>query len=171
MLLQKWFESQVNPKEYETDMKWLNRINSLFLIGLSLLILFSSLKLGIGSLRKPGPGFIPLGASVLVFSLSLWVLITGIRGSAEEQKKLSNSWQNLTKMISLVIGLSFYIYFLKFLGYLIAAFLLLFIMFFIYEPKKWHKHIVVAVLVASLSFFVFRSLGVHLPSGIFRIEW
>lgn len=153
-------------------MKWLNRINSLCLIGFSLLILFSSLKLGIGSLRKPGPGFIPLIASVLVFSLSLLVLIMGIKGSArDEEKKSFIPWQNLIKIISLVIALSFYIYFLKFLGYLIAAFLLMFIMFFIFEPKKWLIHVVSAIIAASLSFVVFRSLGVQLPAGIFRIAW
>ena len=158
-------------KEYETDMKWLNRISSLFLIGLSLLILFSSLKLGIGSFRKPGAGFIPLIASVLVFSLSLWVLGTERKGPAEKEKKLSKRWQSGTRMIGMVLGLSFYIYFFKVLGYLLAAFFFMVIMFSIYEPRRWHKHIVVAVLVVGISYIVFRSLGVQLPKGVFPVGW
>lgn len=152
-------------------MKWLNRITTLCLMGVSIFILFSSLKLGIGSLRKPGAGFIPLLASLLAFALSLSVLIMGMKGSAKEEKKLSIRWQSLTKMISLVIGLSAYIFFLKPLGFLIAAFLLMFSMFFIFEPRKLYIHAVSAAIVAALSFFIFRGLGVQLPVGILRLGW
>jgi hypothetical protein len=166
------FEAPMNSKDMEVDMKWLNRLSTLFLIGISLLILFSSLELGIGSLRKPGAGFIPFVASILVLPLSLVVLIMGMKGSPPGQEKRPFvRWQNLTKMISLVVGLSGYVMFLKSLGYVIAAFLLMFLMFFIYNPKKWCTHIVAAVIVAAVSFCVFRTLGVELPAGIFHIGW
>ena len=152
-------------------MNWLNRASSLFLVGLSLLILFSSIKLGIGNLRKPGPGFIPLLASALVLIFSLIILMMEMRRSAGVEKKTSLPWQNLIRMVSLVLGLAFYIFFLKMLGYLIAAFLLMFIMFFIFEPKRWRTHLASAGIAAALSFFTFRSLGVQLPAGLFHIGW
>jgi hypothetical protein len=153
--------------------KWMDRIGSLFLIGLSVLIFSSSLKLGIGDFGNPGPGFMPFFASILLFSLSSLVFIKGIIGSSkDEEGELSIGWENLTKPINLMIALICFSFLFKALGYLITTFLLMFAMFFIYEPKKWYVHIVISAIVASLSFLVFYTwLRVQLPTGIFRIHW
>jgi hypothetical protein len=67
-------------------MKRLNQITSLFLMGFSVFIFTSSLKLGIGDLQNPGPGFMPLLCSVLLFSLSLVVFIKNLRMSRRKDK-------------------------------------------------------------------------------------
>lgn len=156
-------------------MKWLNRISSLFLIGLSLLIFYSSLNLGIGTVQKPGPGFMPILASALVFSLSFLVFIKEIKTTGlakDEERQASLGWENLIKPINLVIALCGYSFVLELFGYLITAFLLMFAMLFIYEPKKWYIHIIIAAIVANLSFLVFyKWLRVQLPMGLFRIAW
>ncbi len=155
----------------EGAMKRLDHITSLFLIALSLLILISSVQLGIGNLRKPGAGFIPFLASVLVFCLSVAVFMMGWKRPPGEEKRSTVGWQNAAKMVLLVVGLCIYISFLKVLGYLIVASLLMFVMFFIFDPKKWYMHIVSALVVAGVSFAVFRGLGVQLPTGILPIGW
>ena len=152
-------------------MKWLDRINCLFLIALSLVILVSSVQLGLGNLRKPGAGFIPFLASVLVFCLSTVVLITGTRREPHEEKRSRVGWQNVGKIVVLVVGLIVYISILKPIGYLIAASFLMFLMFFIFNPKKWYVHILSALLVSVVSFVIFRGLGVQLPAGILSIGW
>lgn len=152
-------------------MKWLDRINSLFLIALSLLILVSSVQLGLGNLRKPGAGFIPFLASVLVFCLSIVVLMMGMKRRPHEEKRIRVGWQNFGKMAILVMGLCVYVSILKAIGYLIAASLLMFLMFFIFDPKKWYVHILSALVVSGVSFVIFRGLGVQLPTGIFSIGW
>lgn len=156
-------------------MKWLNRISSLFLIAFSVLIFSSSLKLGIGNLQNPGPGFMPILVSALVFSLSFLVFIKEIKttGSAKDgDRQTSLGWENLIKPINLVIALCGYSFVLELFGYLSTAFLLMFTMLFIYEPKKWYIHIAIAAIVANLSFLVFcKWLRVQLPMGLFRIAW
>jgi putative tricarboxylic transport membrane protein len=153
--------------------KWMDRIGSLFLIGLSVLIFSSSLKLGVGDFGNPGPGFMPFFASILLFSLSSLVLIKGIIGSSKnEEGELSIGWENLKTPIGLAITLSAYTLIFEFVGYVIATFLCMFTMLFMYGSKRWYVDLLIAALVASVSFLVFcRWLQVQLPIGLFHIVW
>ncbi len=154
-------------------MKWLNRISNLSLIGFSVLIVFLCVELGIGNPQSPGPGFMPSLAAVLLFSLSLLTIIFDIKGSVkEEEGKSSLRWEDLIKPFSLVASLIGYAFLLNILGYLVTTFLVLFVLFSITEPQKWRKDMVIAAIVATLSFLVFdKWLHVQLPSDIFLIGW
>jgi putative tricarboxylic transport membrane protein len=154
-------------------MKWLNRAGNLSLMGFSVLIFFLCVQLGIGKPRSPGPGFMPLLAAVLLFCLSLATIIVESRGSAEdEERKSSLGLKELAKPISLVIALIGYAFLLNVLGYPVTTFLLLFGLFSVTEPQHWRKNLVIAALVAVLSFLVFdKWLRVQLPDGIFLIGW
>ena len=152
-------------------MNWLDRLNSLFLMALAALIFFSSIQLGLGNLRKPGAGFIPFLASVLVFCLSDIVLLTGTKRHVRGEKKTGMAWGNAAKMMIMVIALALYISMLKTVGYLLSDWLLMFLMFLIFNPRKWYFHIVSAILVSGVSFAIFRGLGVQLPTGIFSLGW
>jgi len=150
-------------------MKWLNRISSLFLIGFSVYVFLSSLKLGIGSPKEPGPGFMPSFASVLIFSLSLWGFIKRFHGSPVKRSP-SRDRTFLLKSGIFVITILAYALMLEIVGYIISAFVLVFAEFCITEPKQWHKNMAIAAVLSILSFIVFRRLlGVQLPRGIFSI--
>lgn len=152
-------------------MRLLNPISAIFLMGLSVLIGFGSIKLGIGTPGNMGPGFMPFLASALLFILSLFILI-GLGGAKEGEKgRLSTGWKTLLKPGILIIALCVYMLFLNVLGYLLAAFLLMSQMFFISEPKKWYMNIVLAAIIAILSFTLFKWLQVQLPAGVFYIDW
>lgn len=154
-------------------MKWLSRFVSLFLLGFSVFIGLSSLKLGFGGPGNPRAGFMPLLSSALLFILALLVFIMELKRSADDDgKKLVIGWENLIRPISLFIMLFGFSFILDVIGFLISIFLLLFLMFFIYEPKKWLIHIIVAAIVANASFLLFcKWLRVQLPAGIFQIRW
>jgi len=151
----------------------LNKGSSLFLIGFSIVIFFTSRKLGLGDPQSPGPGFFPFLASLLVFSLSLLVLIKDLIGSPKDREKEAFiGWAKLKRPASLLVALSACALLLPVFGYLIISFLLVFSMFFICEPKKWYIHILTSVIIANLSFFVFyKVLGVRFPTGLFQIVW
>lgn len=88
----------------------------------------------------------------------------------DKGKRPVMGWVNLKNPIGLIIALSGYTILLKIFEYLITIFLLLFALFFIYEPRKWYLHIVIAAIIANLSFFIFyKWLRVQLPTGIIRI--
>jgi putative tricarboxylic transport membrane protein len=160
-------------KEDEAPMKWLSRLVTLFLLGFSLFICQLSLKLGVGRAGKPGPGFMPLLASALLFFLALSVMIMElIRSAKEEGNRPFIRMEHLARPISVFIMLFGFSFILNTVGFLISIFLLLFLLFFIYEPKKWLMHLVVAVIIANASFLLFcKWLQVQLPVGIFNMGW
>jgi len=154
-------------------MKWLNRAGHLSLMGFSVLIFFLCVQLGIGKPQSPGPGFMPLLAAVVLFCLSLATIIVESRGASEDEGgKSSLGLAELAKPACLVIALIGYAFLLNVLGYPVTTFLLLFALFSVTEPQHWRKNLLIAALVAVLSFLVFdKWLRVKLPDGIFLIGW
>ena len=159
-----------------TDLKkLLSQVSTLLIIGVSILILVSSLQLGIGDLSTPGPGFTAFLVSAIALLLSLLVFFRELIGSRKHYHKTDSalSWKNLVRPGGAMLVLLLFIILLKGFGYLVAAFFLMFGMFFIYNPGKWYFHVLTAAATAALSFFIFeRWLGVQFPGGdLFSIGW
>jgi hypothetical protein len=152
-------------------MKRLNLISSIFLVCLSVAICLKSIQLGIGDPRNPGMGFMPFLASSLFFVLSLLVLIRNLTGRGERgDKDPLLTREKFQKPMILIIGLSGYIFIFNILGFILATLLLIFLMLFIFDPKKWYMHIVIAAVAVNLSFLIFcKWLQVPLPTGVFHI--
>lgn len=148
-------------------MKVLNVVSSLILIGISTFVFFSSLSLGIGQLRNPGPGFMPFLASILVLSLSLIILVMGLKGKNEGSSPIDR--KKIFYPTILVMAILGYSFLLDVLGFLISIFLLMFVMFSMSQPTKWMKNIAISVVVIMVSYFIFKWLGVRFPGGILRI--
>ncbi len=156
-------------------MKWKVWISSLFLIVISILVSLGSFKIGIGKSREPGPGFLPFLTSLVLLLLSIIVLIKDLYVSDHgEGGKNPFSPDHLKKPTGLILILIGYTLLLKFLGFLITTFLLIFLMLFVFDPnpKKIWKFILIGVISANLSFIVFyKWLQVQLPVGIFQIGY
>lgn len=152
-------------------MKLLNRISTLFLMGLSVLIGFGSIKLGIGTLGNMGPGFMSFFAAVLLFTLSALILLGIGVGYDGMKERPATGWRNLLKPGSLVVGLCGYALLLEFFGYMVTTFLLMSHMLFVSGPKKWSTNIFIAAIASIVSFTGFRWLQVQLPIGVFHMGW
>ena len=152
-------------------MKWLNLTTSIFLVCLSLVVCLESIRLGIGEPQNPGMGFLPFLASSLFFFLSLIVLIRNLTGRGERGDMEPPLTRKIfQKPIILIIGLSGYTLIFNILGFLLATLLLIFLILFIFDPKKWYMHIVIAAIAVNLSFLIFcKWLQVPLPTGVFHI--
>lgn len=150
-------------------MKWLERISSLFLMAFSVLIFWSSVRLGIGSPGDPGPGFMPILASVVLFGVSIVIFVIGIQGASEKESSLTDL-RGLTKPVCLVMILLGYAYLLGILGFLGAAFLAMFAMFSLAERRKWRLNLVISGITVIVGYIVFAKwLQVQLPAGILGI--
>ena len=148
-------------------MNALDKGSCIFLLGLSVLVGLMSLKLGIGGLELMGAGFMPFLASILLFVLTLFVFIKGLRTKQGGEEKTHLTWEALEKPLKLVMGLIVYAFLLMPLGYLITTFLFVFFMFNMMQPQKWRMDLVFAALVAAASFVLFDTLlSVRLPPGI-----
>lgn len=135
---------------------------------LSIFVLVASLRLGVGALRSPGPGFIPFWTSIgLAFftCIRLGFNLTEKTQTVhrENTAKDSNSLNNLIVIAALTI------YCLAFekVGYLLATFGLMIVLFRLGKIKPWT--IIIGSLVASLSSYGLFAyfLGTPLPRGIF----
>jgi putative tricarboxylic transport membrane protein len=153
-------------------MKRLNQATSLFFVWISILIITSSLKLGVGSIQDPGPGFLGFLSSILLLCLSLAIFIEETLKSAKEKGERRFGWENLSKPFVLMVALCVYAFFLDTLGFLLSSFLLMWIMLLIDSPRKWYSHGLVAFIIVNVSYLVLcKWLRVLLPAGIFRIQW
>jgi hypothetical protein len=154
-------------------MQRINQVSSLLLMVFSGLIFASSLKLGIGKLQAPGPGFMGGLTSVVLFILSAVVFVQAMaKLPATDMEQASFGWKQLSKPVGLGLAMCGYTLILGYLGYLVSMTLLLFTMFFLYNRHKWRIHILVAPITAGLSYFIFHNLlAVVLPSGVLGIGW
>ncbi len=154
-------------------MKWLRPASGLLLMSFSVLIFASSLHVGVGNFRNPGPGFMGFLASILLIVLTGIVLVNeNIRSAVGQENESSIRWESLKKPSILTGALCGYTFFLETLGYLVSTFLLMFIMLLINNPRKWYLHLVNAFVIVNVTYLVFyKMLRVLLPVGTFRIFW
>ncbi len=124
-----------------------------------------SVRLPLGSWREPGPGVLPLGVSLLLIASGLLWFVCG-RAKTEATEKLD--WKALRSKIltpAKIIGLTLlFVMSLNVLGYLIAASLYVFVLFFWVSEFKFHISIGLALVIGGGSWYFFaKILSVQLP--------
>jgi putative tricarboxylic transport membrane protein len=142
---------------------------ALFWIGLGLYTIYASLRMGSGSFRSPGPGLMPLLLGVLLCLTSLYYIVTELIRKSVEAGAKENQWAkaNPAKVIPVVLILLAYAVTLEWLGYLVASFLMLFVLFWVAGMKRVSA--VLSSLAAVLgSYALFTYLGVVFPHGILK---
>jgi hypothetical protein len=130
---------------------------------LSLFVLWESLRAGLGTLHKPGSGFFPFCAGVVLAALSLMLVYQGW-GLRKSQKPLS------LRVILAFASLFVYSLVLESFGYLVATFLLVGIFFRLGENRRWWVLLGMSVSVALLTYVIFGILlRVYFPRGVLGI--
>jgi putative tricarboxylic transport membrane protein len=123
-------------------------------------------KLPFGSIETPGPGFFPLCLAA-GFSLVALVLVIRSRGEREGEGAAPLILPGRRgKVIAAIVTLVVYALVLEWLGFVVATFLLMVVLFRAVEPQRWLVALGGAAACALLSHVVFRLwLGVRLPHG------
>jgi len=137
--------------------------SGLFLLGLSLFTLWESLRVGLGTLKKPGSGFFPFcsGIALLVFAL---VIVGRGWGPGESQK---TSYRRVALALA---SLFIYSLVLNTLGFIVATFLLAGVLFRLGEPRPWWVLVTISALLSLLVYGVFGVLlHVSFPRGFLGI--
>lgn len=148
-------------------MKKYDKASSLFWLLLSILVCIESLSLGIGTLRKPGTGFMSFGTAGLLGILSIALLLQTIfrRGETEVYVIFSGTlWKRaLFVLASLVI----YSRLMPLAGYLISTFLLMSFLFWIVRGQRWWWVFISSFLTTVITYYVFSVwLNCQFPEGI-----
>jgi putative tricarboxylic transport membrane protein len=128
----------------------------------------SFLRLDLGSLHKPGPGFMPFWSAIILGILTIIMLLQDSLPHKEkeaEEKREKIHWQAVfLAFASLLIC----IFIFERLGYILSTLLFVGFLLKYIEKKRWLSAILASVLMTLFSYCVFKVwLQADLPKGIF----
>ena len=145
------------------------QLSGLFWLAVSVFVCMESFRGDVGTLRAPGPGFLPFWSAVLLGGLAIILLITN-QLKKNGKIKVTDLWQGTGwgKVVWVLIALFIYTLLLQVMGYIIMTFALMtFLLGIMGRLKLWVRGATVFIIV-SLSYFIFYFLlDVKLPKGIF----
>jgi putative tricarboxylic transport membrane protein len=144
-----------------------DRAADLFWLMFGIIVSIASYRLGLGSVREPGTGFLPFGAGMLLAILSLCSLFQDYRKQVHPKEPLFKNtfW---IKVFLVFIALLVYAQLLPHGGYIMCTFLLMFFLFFIVERQKIWKVAFYSLLTVGSTYYVFsKALNLQFPVGPF----
>lgn len=152
-------------------MKAYDRGSSLFWLLLSLYVVIASLRMGIGTLRSPGMGFMTFGSSILLGLFSLLIFFrTFLKGEETETSSVGFSGIMWKRILFVLTVLVLYVTLLPVLGYLITTFLLMTLLFWILKGSAWWWVLVSSFVTTAATYLIFSKwLNCQFPEGLFGL--
>jgi len=146
-------------------MKKTYTLANVFWLVLSVAVCLESRRLNVGGLHTPGPGFLPFYTAILLGILALISLMQTLKVVEGPASEIWGGvrWLKLGLMLA-----SLFLYTLLFsiLGFVLATFLLLLVLFRVIEPYGWKMVLISSVLtIAGTYFFFVVLLESRLPRG------
>jgi putative tricarboxylic transport membrane protein len=144
-----------------------DRFSALFFLALAIFICQQSTGIGVGTLRRPGPGLLSFGAGAGIGLLSLAFLIqTFFSKKASAEAVQDKGTGGKEKTISICISLFIYTIAVNWLGFILSTLFFVLFLFRTVEAEPWWRSVIKAVLVTIGNYLVFVVwLGVRLPRG------
>jgi putative tricarboxylic transport membrane protein len=144
-------------------------ILSLFWIGLGLLVMGLSYKMGLGAFHAPGPGLMPFLLGALLLLPSFYILARSLLKKPETGKtiKAGRNQVNYAKIGLVLASLLFFAIFLERLGYVMVT-SVFFVILFWSMGNSWKTVLVASASAVLATYFGFTFLGVKFPSGILK---
>jgi hypothetical protein len=145
-----------------------DQLSGFFWLAISIFVCVEAARVGIGSFRYQGPGFLPLWSGVMLSTFSIILVVTNTLRK-HGKRNLKDLWKGTSwgKVILVLILLFAYAFLLPTVGYLIATFGLIILLFGIVgKTRVWIKIVagIITVLATYIVFYVW--LEVQLPKGI-----
>lgn len=140
-------------------------IANLFWLALATLAAIGSWRLEVGTVHNPGAGFLPFYASVLFAVLAVVSLIKDL---AKMSGPAGEVWGGVRwiRWITMVASLFIYVALLDWLGFAVATFLLMLVLFRILEPYRWTTVLLMSLLTMGSAYLFFVVLlESRLPRG------
>ena len=145
-----------------------DQLSGFFWLAIAIFVCFESIRVKIGTFRIPGPGFLPFWLSVILGTLSIVLVIKSLLGK-EKARRIRDLWAGTKwrKAILVLVCVLLYARFLPKVGYLIATFGLMIVLYAITEKQRIWVVLGSALMTALATYVVFYLwLEVQLPKGI-----
>ncbi len=130
---------------------------------------FESIKLGLGTIHDPGPGFLPIFSTLVIGMLSSIHLVSQVRKNKTHKKlefKLGTHWAKA--FYSIALSFLYVLFLWDKLGYIIGSTLWLVIIFRIGGVRSWKKNLIFTGITVMTSYLMLEKVAMcSLPKGIF----
>ena len=141
------------------------------LIGLALggFVVWSGLKLKLGTINDPGSGYVLFYTGILICVFAVTIVIAAI---TEGGATFGSRWKDArwTKPLLVIVSLVVFSLALDKLGFLLSTIPLMLVLLRAIDPVRWSLAIPIALLSPLGVWWVLkRLLLIQLPSGIFEI--
>jgi len=135
-------------------------------MALSLFICQQATLIGVGSLRRPGPGLLAFGAGAGIGLLALAVFIRAFL--SEPAADAAQDEKSVRKVKFFLICTSLFVYaaVISWLGFVVSTFLFVLFLLRTVQTEKWWRSLLKALLITAGNYLVFVVwLGIRLPGG------
>jgi uncharacterized protein YhhL (DUF1145 family) len=130
----------------------------------ALLVIWASRQLPLGTLRQPGPAFIPVLLAFLLLIFAVFLVLTSSRGPSVSSLK----WTEWRHALAILAACVFSVFAIEHLGYRLTVLLVLGFLVKLVEQRGWIVSLSLAFTLSFASFFLFYTvLRVPLPQGSF----
>jgi len=141
-----------------------DRASAIALIIFALLVIWESRQLPLGTLRQPGPAFIPILLALLLLMFAVFLVLTSSRAPSLS----SVTWTEWRHALAILAASLFSVFAIERLGYRLTVLLVLVFL----VKLLYHLSLIVSLSIAFTlsfgSFFLFYTvLRVPLPQGPF----
>jgi putative tricarboxylic transport membrane protein len=146
-----------------------DRVSTIFILGFALFICVESYRLGPGSFSQPGPGFLPLGAGLVIGVFSL-LLLAGAGRKKDAEKKPSPgriAWGKAAMTLGSLLG---YAALLNVLGFHLVNVLWMAFVCRGMGKMRWGATLALSFGSTFLTYFLFEYyLSIRFPRGVLGI--
>jgi putative tricarboxylic transport membrane protein len=140
-----------------------DRWTGIFFILLSAYVCAESLRLGLGDMHSPGPGFISFCTGLILGLMALGLVI----GVFLKEGGSGEGFQNKKSVVFLILALFGFLLILDTLGFILSTFLFVVFLLKLVEQRRWLYAVGVAGITAGISYCIFCILlQAQLPQGI-----
>jgi putative tricarboxylic transport membrane protein len=141
---------------------------------MGLFICIGSLRLSLGELHNPGPGFLSFYAGLILGALALVIHFQSRKASSAHKKAepeaIGRNAQRGWKMVMTVGALLAYAVLMNYLGFLISTFIFLAFLLRVIEPQRWSVALLGSLAASAAFYFIFEmGLKSQLPRGLIQI--
>ena len=141
-----------------------DRVAGSALVFFALFVVRESLHLPLGTIRQPGPAFMPILLALILVLLGIGVVVSAGRSSFLS----SIGWQGWRHALAILTASVFAVFALERLGYRLTMLAVLALLLKLVEHRSWVFSLLLAFGLSFGSFFLFYSvLRVPLPQGPF----
>lgn len=149
-------------------MNFYDRVSGVIWLAVSLFVCAESAEVGVGTFPSPGPGFLPFWSGMVLGLLAISLIITRTLKKKRGEKR-TDLWEGKQwgKIVLALLALLIYSLVLPKLGYLIATFGLLTLLFGMVGKVKIGMQGLSALITVSVTYLIFSVwLNIPLPKGL-----